>query len=83
MAVKAYQRTYTRLSAITKATVSLKADGVGNDELATVDGRLAQIVKTKGDTVTLQVFSGTEGIPTDAEVSFLGAPPTLKVSEQL
>ncbi len=83
MAVKAYQRTYTRLSAITKATVSLKADGVGNDELATVDGRLAQVVKTKGDTVTLQVFSGTEGIPTDAEVSFLGAPPTLKVSDHL
>ena len=83
MATKAYQRTYTQLQAITKATVSLKAKGVANDELATVDGKLAQIVKTKGDNVTLQVFSGTEGIPTNAEVSFLGAPPTLKVSEQL
>ena len=41
------------------------------------------MVKTKGDTVTLQVFSGTEGIPTNAEVAFLGAPPTLKVGEQL
>ena len=83
MAVKAYKRTYTKLQAITKATVSLNASGVANDELATVGGKLAQIVKTKGDLVTLQVFSGTEGVPTDAEVSFLGAPPTLKVSEQL
>lgn len=83
MANKAFQRTYTQLDAITKATVSLKATGVANDELATVDGRLAQVVKTKGDSVTLQVFSGTEGIPTNAEVSFLGEPPVLRVSEQL
>ncbi len=83
MATKAFQRTYTRLQAITKATVSLNARGVSNDELATVNGRLAQIVKTKGDNVTLQVFAGTEGVPTNAEVSFLGAPPTLRVSDQL
>ena len=83
MANKAYQKTYTQLSAITKATVSLKAQAVSNEELATVEGKLAQVVKTKGDTVTLQVFSGTEGIPTDAEVCFQGNPPTLKVSEQL
>ena len=83
MASKAYQKIYTHLEAITKATVSLKAAGVSNDELATVAGRLAQVVKIKGDLVTLQVFAGTEGIPTDAEVTFFGAPPTLKVSEQL
>ena len=83
MATKAFQRTYTQLQAITKATVTLNAKGVSNDELATVGGKLAQVVKTKGDSVTLQVFSGTEGVPTNAEVSFLGAPPTLRVSEQL
>ena len=83
MATKAFQRTYTQLQAITKATVTLNAKGVSNDELATVGGKLAQVVKTKGDNVTLQVFSGTEGIPTNAEVSFLGAPPTLRVSDQL
>ena len=83
MANKAYQRIYTKLEAITKATVSLKAKGVSNDELAVVGGKLAQVVKTKGDMVTLQVFSGTEGIPTNAEVTFIGEPPTLKVSEQL
>ena len=81
--MKAYQKTYTKLQAITKATVSLDASGVSNDELASVNGKLAQVVKTNGDRVTLQVFSGTEGVPTNAEVSFFGAPPTLKVSEQL
>ena len=83
MTNKAYRHIYTRLEAITKATVSLRAADVSNDELALVHGRLSQVVKTKGDLVTLQVFSGTEGIPTDAEVTFLGAPPTLKVGEQL
>ena len=62
MATKAFQKVYTKLEAITKATVALKASGVSNDELALVDGRLAQVVKTKGDLVTLQIFSGTEGL---------------------
>ena len=83
MANKSIQKTYTQLEAITKAIVSLKAKGVSNDELATVDGKLAQVVKTKGDLVTLQIFSGTEGIPTNAEVSFLGEAPTIKVSDDL
>ena len=83
MATKAYQKVYTQLDAITKATVSLRAKGVANDELATVGGRLSQVVKTKGDIVTLQVFAGTEGIPTNAEVAFMGNPPVIRVGEQL
>ncbi|MDR3286706.1 MAG: V-type ATP synthase subunit B [Prevotellaceae bacterium] len=80
---KAFQKIYTKLEAITKATVSLHAQDVANDELATVDGRLAQVIKIDGDLVSLQVFSGTEGIPTNAEVIFMGEPPTLKVSDDL
>ena len=83
MTSKAFQRIYTKLEAITKATVSLKAQGVSNDELATVAGRLSQVVKIKGDLVTLQVVAGTEGIPTDAEVLFYGEPPALNVSDEL
>ena len=83
MATKAFQKIYTKISQITKATCSLKATGVGYDELAMVNGKLAQVVKIAGDEVTLQVFEGTEGIPTNAEVTFLGKSPTLKVSEQL
>ncbi|MBR4438373.1 MAG: V-type ATP synthase subunit B [Bacteroidales bacterium] len=78
-----FQRIYTKLEAITKATVTLRAEGVSNDELASVDGRLAQVVKIKKDLVTLQVFAGTEGIPTNAEVEFYGEPPALNVGEQL
>lgn len=80
---KAFQKVYTELVQITKATVALRAKDVGNDEMALVDGRPAQVVKMIGDIVTLQVFQGTEGIPTNAEVLFLGRPPRLKVSELL
>ncbi|MBR3567924.1 MAG: V-type ATP synthase subunit B [Salinivirgaceae bacterium] len=80
---KAFQRIYTHLTAITKATVTLEADGVTADELALVAGRLAQVVKIKGRSVTLQVFGGTEDIPTNAEVTFFGEPPALNVSDDL
>ncbi|MBQ1909380.1 MAG: V-type ATP synthase subunit B [Bacteroidaceae bacterium] len=79
----AFQKVYTQISQITKATCSLKAKGVGYDELAVINGKLAQVVKIMGEDVTLQVFEGTGGIPTNAEVVFLGKAPSLKVSEQL
>ena len=83
MAAKAFQKIYTRIDNITKATCTLRATGVGNEELATIDGRLAQVVRIMGDEVTLQVFGGTEGIPTNAEVIFLGKAPSLQVGPQL
>ena len=79
----AFQKVYIKITQITKATCTLNAQGVGNDELAIVDGRLAQVVKIWGNDITLQVFSGTEGIPTNAEVTFLGKAPTLKVGDDL
>ena len=83
MNTKAFQKIYTKIENITKATVTLKASGVGNDELASVGGKLAQVVKMDGGTVTLQVFAGTENIATDSEVVFHGVPPTLRVSDEL
>jgi V/A-type H+-transporting ATPase subunit B len=83
MEKQAFQKVYAKITNITKATVQLKAQGVGYDEIAMVHGRLGQVVKIIGDNVTLQVFSGTEGIPTNAEVIFMGHPPRLKVSDQL
>ena len=80
---KAFQKIYTKITQITKATCSVKATDVGYDELATVEGRLAQVVKIINDEVTLQIFEGTEGIPTNAEVVFLGKAPSLKVGDQL
>jgi V/A-type H+-transporting ATPase subunit B len=81
--MKAFTKIYCKLSAITKATVTLRAKGVGADELATIDGQLAQVVKVVGNEVTLQVFGGTGGVRTNAEVVFLGKAPTLKVGPQL
>jgi len=78
-----FQRVYTKLTRITKATCSLKASGAGYEELAVVNGRLAQVVKIIGDEVTIQIFSGTEGIPSNAELIFLGRPQSLKVGEDL
>ena len=83
MAQLALKKVYTKISNVTKATCMLRATGVGNDELATIDGRLAQVVKIIGDEVTLQVFAGTDGIPTNAEAVFLGKAPSIKVGEQL
>jgi V/A-type H+-transporting ATPase subunit B len=83
METKAFQKIYTKINQITKATCSLNAQGIGYEELAIVNNKLAQVIKVIEDSVTLQVFGGTEGIPTNAEVTFLGKPPTLKVSDDL
>lgn len=83
METTTFQKIYIKLSHITKATCSLYASNVGYEEMATVNGRLAQVIKIQEDLVTLQVFSGTEGIPTNAEVVFLGHPPTLRISDEL
>jgi V/A-type H+-transporting ATPase subunit B len=81
--IQGFKKIYTKISKITKATCSLYAEGIGNDELAIVDGRLAQVVKINGSEIVLQVFQGTEGIPTNAEVIFMGKSPSLKVGQQL
>ncbi len=81
--IKAFQKIYTQINQITKATCSLKATGVGYEELALIHGRPAQVIRVDEKHVTLQVFSGTEGIPTNAEVVFLGKAPSLKVSDEL
>ena len=83
MRKSAFQSVHTKIDKITKATVSLEASDIGNEEMAWVDNRLAQVVKIDKNQVTLQVYVGTEGISTNAEVVFLGSPPVLKVSEHL
>lgn len=83
MSTLAFKKVYTRLNQITKATVRLRAEGVGNEELALVDGRKAQVVKIDGDQVTLQVFAGTEGLRSNSETVFTGQPPSLRVGESL
>jgi len=81
--LQAFQKVYTEVGQITKATCSLKASGIGYEELALIHGRPAQVIRIEGEIVTLQVFAGTEGIPTNAEVIFLGKAPSLHVGEEL
>lgn len=83
MQTKAFQKIYSKLTQVTKATCTLQASDIGYEEMAMVHGRLAQVVKIAGDQITLQIFAGTEGVPTDTEVVFLGHPPLLKVSDEL
>ena len=81
--MQSFKKIYTRVIQLTKATCTLEATGIGNEEMALVDGKSAQVIKINGRQVTLQVFEGTEGIKTDAEVVFLGKAPSLKVSDEL
>ncbi len=83
MKTKAFQKIYTHIENVTKATVTIKAEGVTNDEMAYVAGRPSQVVKINRDNVTLQIFPGTQGVATNAEVVFTGKPPTVKVSDEL
>lgn len=78
-----FKRIYTKISNITKATCTLKAEGARFGELAKVEGMPAQVISVIGEDVTLQVFSGTEGISSHSDVIFTGSPPALKVSELL
>lgn len=83
MRTKAFQRIYTKITKITKATCEIKAQGARYGELAWVNERPAQVISVTEDKVTLQVFSGTEGISSQSEVIFSGMPPVLQVSELL
>ncbi len=80
---KAFQKVFRKLTNITKATCTVQAEGISNEEMAYVDGRAAQVVKIVGDQVTLQIFKGTDGIATNSEVIFTGRPPMLKIGDDL
>lgn len=79
----AFQKVFSKLTHITKATCSVRARGIGYEEMAYVAGRPAQVVRIQDDLVTLQVFSGTLGLPSDAEVVFMGHAPQIKVGEDM
>lgn len=83
MKTRAFQRIYTSIDALTKATISLKAQDVEYNELAFVNGKPAQVIRILGERVSLQVFGGTDGIGTDAEVVFTGKTPQLRLSPLL
>lgn len=83
MKARAFQKIYCKLTHITKATCTLEATEVGYEELAVVQGRIAQVVRIVGKRITLQVFEGTEGLKNNAEVIFTGKAPWLPLSDHM
>lgn len=81
------RKVYKRINQIAGNVITLTASGVANKELAEVSSRqgtsLAQVIRLDGDQVFLQVFAGSRGIGTDAEVRFLGHPMQVSFSEAL
>jgi V/A-type H+-transporting ATPase subunit B len=81
------KRYYRRIASLAGNVASLPAPGVSYEELAVVEGRggrsLAQVIRLRGDEVSLQVFAGTRGVGTGDRVTFLGAPMRFSFSEAL
>jgi V/A-type H+/Na+-transporting ATPase subunit B len=77
----------TKIIKIVGDVVSVKADGVANEELATVStarGKsLAQVIRLDADIVSLQVFAGARGVSTGDEVRFLGHPMQVGFSDNM
>ncbi|MFC4993371.1 V-type ATP synthase subunit B [Rubritalea tangerina] len=79
---------HTRLLEIVGDMIKVKARGVALGDLATVenvsgDRSLARVVEMDGELVSLQVFTGSKGLSTDAQVRFLGHPQEAVFSEAI
>ncbi len=81
------QKVYTKIESIVGNVITVRASGVKNGDLAeiTSGGRtsLANVIKLDHDKVSLQVFSGAQGVSTGDSVRFLGVPMKVSYSENL
>jgi len=81
------QKVYTRIESISGNVITVRADGVKNGDLAMVSSKqgssLANIIRLKGDIVSLQVFAGGRGISTGDEVRFLNQPMKISFTDNL
>ena len=81
------RKVINRIEQIAGNVIKVKATGVANRELAQVASRhgttLAQVIRLEADVVSLQVFAGSRGVSTDAEIRFLGHPMRVAFSDAL
>ena len=77
------QKVYTKIDSIVGNVVTVRARGVRNGDLALVGDSYANVIKLEGETVSLQVFSGAQGVSTTDPVRFLGRPMMVSFSEHL
>ena len=80
-------KVYHRIESIAGSVITIKADGVANQELARVTSAqgesLARVIRIDGEKVDLQVFAGARGISTDSQVRFFGHPMEVPFSDAL
>ncbi len=80
-------KVFNRIESIVGNVITVRAEGVRYNELAEISTRfgksLAEVNKIDGDTVSLQVFAGGQGISTGDEVRFLGHEMRVSFSEDL
>ena len=81
------QKIYTKIESIVGNVITVRATGVKNSDLAEVTTKTgksyANVIKLDRDLVSLQVFSGTQGISTGDSVRFLGYPLRVSYSDTL
>ena len=82
------QKVYTKIESIVGNVITVRAKGVSSGELALVerkDGGIsyANVIKLDNDLVSLQVFSGAQGISTSDAVRFLSHGMQVSFSENL
>ncbi|MCB1069173.1 MAG: V-type ATP synthase subunit B [Verrucomicrobia bacterium] len=81
------RKVYQKVEQIAGSVIVVRAEGVGYRELAMVTSpmghSLAQVIRLEGDQVYLQVFAGSRGISTDAQVQFLGRTMQVPFSDAL
>jgi V/A-type H+/Na+-transporting ATPase subunit B len=67
--------------------VTVKARGVGYDELAVLRSAhresLAQVIRLEGEQVSLQIFAGSQGVSNNDRVQFLYKPMQVPFSEDI
>lgn len=68
------QKVYTKIESIVGNVVTVRASDVRLGDLALVGESYANVIKLDKDLVTLQVFSGTQGVSTTDSVRFWAAP---------
>jgi V/A-type H+/Na+-transporting ATPase subunit B len=80
-------KVYHRVERVAGSVITVEAEGVFYRELAQVTSRqgtsLAQVIRIEGHRADLQVFAGTRGVATDAQVRFLGRMMQVSFSDAL
>ncbi|HPY10978.1 MAG TPA: V-type ATP synthase subunit B [Sphaerochaeta sp.] len=81
------QKIYSKIESIVGNVITVRATGVKNGELGLVSYKggqsMANVIKLDDDLVSLQVFSGAQGISTGDQVRFLGVPMRVSYSNDL